>query len=180
MTAPAAGRVLGVDLGRRRIGVALSDSGRTVASPYATIPAPAGGPAPSRPGPGVADSPAATTAAAVAAVAEETGATLVVVGLPLTLDGGRGPAAEAAEEVVAALRARLEPNAVPVVTHDERLTTVVAERSLRAGGRSNRRRRSVVDQAAATVLLQSWLDRQRTVTHVGGAGDGTDPAAGSR
>jgi putative Holliday junction resolvase len=104
----------------------------------------------------------------------------VVVGLPLTLDGGRGPAAEAAEEVVAALRARLEPNAVPVVTHDERLTTVVAERSLRAGGRSNRRRRSVVDQAAATVLLQSWLDRQRTVTHVGGAGDGTDPAAGSR
>jgi putative Holliday junction resolvase len=149
MSAPSAGRALGVDLGRRRIGVALSNSGRTMASPYATLAAPGSG------------DDAEATAAALATLVEETAATVVVVGLPLSLDGRRGPAAEAAEAVAAALSRRLGADGAPVVLHDERLTTVAAEQALAQSGRRARHRRPVVDQAAATVLLQSWLDGQR-------------------
>ena len=98
--------------------------------------------------------------ARVAEIVSEVGAGLVVVGLPLSLDGTKGPAARAALEEVEALRAVLD---VPVESHDERLTSVTANRSLTAAGVTGRRRRraraaGAVDQAAATVLLQSWLD----------------------
>jgi putative Holliday junction resolvase len=88
----------------------------------------------------------------------------VVVGLPLSLDGGTGPAARAALEEAEALRAVLD---VPVECHDERLTSVTANRSLTEAGVTGRRRRrareaGAVDQAAATVLLQSWLDGHAT------------------
>jgi putative Holliday junction resolvase len=88
----------------------------------------------------------------------------VVVGLPRTLAGRDGPAARAALEYAGAL-ARAVP--VPVRMVDERLTTVVADRTLSERGVRGRRRRSVVDQAAAVAILQGWLDAR---THR--AGDG--------
>jgi len=101
--------------------------------------------------------------AKVAEIVSEVGAGLVVVGLPLSLDGGEGPAARSAREEADDLRALLD---VPVECHDERLTSVSANRSLTEAGVTGRRRRraraaGAVDQAAATVLLQSWLDGKR-------------------
>jgi len=140
---PGRGRVAALDLGVRRIGVAFSDSGRTIASPWGTI---------QRSG-----DPARDRAAVVEAV-REVEASTVVVGLPLSLSGEVGPAARAALEEAAALRVLLEPLGVSVETADERFTTVEAERSLRAAGRTGKQARRVVDSAAAMVLLQAWLD----------------------
>ncbi len=99
----------------------------------------------------------------VAEIVAEVGAGLVVVGLPLSLDGRKGPAARAALEEAQALREELD---VPVECHDERLTSVSANRALTEAGVTGRRRRrarqaGAVDQAAAAVLLQSWLDSHR-------------------
>jgi len=138
--------VVGVDLGERRIGVAVSDGTGTLASPRATI---------ERSGDGDAHWEALT------ALVEEVGAGRVVVGLPLSLNGRRGPAARAAQADADELARRLEPGGVTVETFDERLTTVSAERSLAAAGRLGQKRRQVVDQAAAAVLLQAWLDTRR-------------------
>jgi len=138
--------VAAVDLGSRRIGVAVSDGTGTLASPRCTV---------ERSG-----DPDADRASVVAAVLEA-GAGHLVVGLPLSLDGRRRRAAVAAEEEATALRALLAPEGVDVETFDERLTTVSAERALAAAGRSGRTRRRVVDQAAAAVLLQTWLDARR-------------------
>jgi putative Holliday junction resolvase len=137
------GRVAALDLGARRIGVAFSDSARTLASPWGTI---------ERSG-----DPARDRVAVVDAVCEVEAST-VVVGLPLSLSGDLGPAARAALDEAAALRALLEPLGVAVETADERFTTVEAERSLRAAGRTGPAARRVVDSAAAMVLLQAWLD----------------------
>jgi putative Holliday junction resolvase len=133
-------RAIALDLGSRRIGVALSDSGGTVATPYETV---------QRSGDRARDH------RRVAALAEETGAEVVVVGLPLSLDGKVGPAARAILDEVGELRVALP---VEVVTWDERLSTVEAERSLRAMKVRKGDRRRVVDRLAATVILQSWLD----------------------
>jgi putative Holliday junction resolvase len=138
-----AGRVLGVDLGSRRIGIALSDPGGVLASPLRVLTR-------------GADHHADHTA--LAGVVAETGAQVVVVGLPLSLDGRAGPAARAVQEEVAELR-RVLPVAVELV--DERLTTVTAGRGLRAAGVRARKQRPLVDQAAAAVILQAWLDRSR-------------------
>jgi putative Holliday junction resolvase len=105
--------------------------------------------------------------ARVAAIVEEVGAGLVVVGLPLSMDGSHGPAAQAALEEAEALRQVLD---VPVECHDERLTSVTANRSLTQAGVTGRRRRKArgdgaVDQAAAAVMLQSWLDTRRNGGH---------------
>jgi putative Holliday junction resolvase len=136
-------RALALDIGTRRVGVALSDSGGTVATPYEVI---------HRSGDHAADH------RRVAALVDEAGAEVVVVGLPLSLDGSLGPSARAILAEVDELRAAL---AVEVVTWDERLSTVEAERSLRAMGVRKGDRRRVVDQVAATVILQSWLDAGR-------------------
>lgn len=133
-------RAVGVDLGERRIGIALSDSGGTVATPWTKV---------ERSGSQARDH------RQIAALVEEAEADCVVVGLPLSLDGSVGPAAERALAEAERLRAVL---AVPVETYDERLTTVTAERVLREQGVTGRRRRQVVDQVAASVLLQAWLD----------------------
>ena len=138
------GRVAALDLGSKRIGVAYSDSGRRLASPWGTIER-SGDPARDR--------------GAVLDAVREVEASTVVVGLPLSLSGAAGPAARAALAEAEALRRVLEPLGVSVETADERLTTVEAERSLRAAGRTGRAARSVVDSAAAMVLLQAWLDR---------------------
>ncbi|HWE66972.1 MAG TPA: Holliday junction resolvase RuvX [Acidimicrobiales bacterium] len=137
---------MALDLGSRRIGVAFSDSGRTVASPWGMV-ARSGDPGRDR--------------SAVLDVVHEMEAVLVVVGLPLSLSGVQGPAAKAALAEVAALRALLEPMGVAVETADERFTTTEAQRSLTAAGRKGKASRSVIDSAAAMVLLQSWLDGAR-------------------
>jgi putative Holliday junction resolvase len=140
----ATGRAVALDLGSRRIGIAFSDTARTLASPWGMVER-SGDPARDR--------------AAVLAAVREMGAVVVVVGLPLSLTGASGPAARAALDEVALLRADLEPLGVAVETADERFTTVEAQRSLTAAGRTGKTSRSVIDSAAAMVLLQSWLDR---------------------
>ncbi len=136
------GRVLGVDLGARRIGLALSDPGRTVASPWRVLER--------------AAEPDADYRAIVAAARAED-VTTIVVGLPLSLSGDEGPAAKAAREEMHALQAVAEGD-IQVVAYDERLTTVTAERSLTEARMRRDARRRVVDKVAAAVMLQSWLD----------------------
>ena len=136
-------RALGLDLGTRRIGVAISDDAGTIASPIETL---------------TRGRDHAADHAAVAALVEEWGAGIVVVGLPLSLDGTNGPAATSALAEADELRAALE---VPVETCDERFTTVTADHQLREQGVRGKRRTAVIDQAAAAILLQSWLDQRR-------------------
>jgi putative holliday junction resolvase len=134
-------RVLGLDLGAKRIGVAVSDSGRRVATPIQVL---------ARAGDRGRDH------RAIADLVAEWEAGLVVVGLPVTLKGDVGIAAEGVLDEVAALREVLP---VPVDTYDERLTTVTADRSLMDQHLRAPARRKVVDKVAAAVLLQAWLDR---------------------
>jgi putative Holliday junction resolvase len=131
-------KVVGLDLGERRIGVAVS-VGR-VAVPHSTVER-------------TAD--AGRDRAQLVQLVDQLGADRVVVGLPLSLDGSRGPAALRAEEEAERLAAELS---VPVELVDERLSTVAATRSLRAAGVGGRAARQVVDQVAASVFLQAWLD----------------------
>lgn len=142
-------RVLALDLGSRRIGVAVSDASGTLASPRVVLERAA-----SR----------RVDHNAVAALVAEVGAERVVVGLPLSLDGNVGPAVRLVLDEVQELEARLP---VPVECHDERFTTVSAARALQSGGMSERARRRVVDKAAAAVLLQSWLDERRNRERAG-------------
>jgi putative Holliday junction resolvase len=138
----SAGRVLGLDLGDVRIGVAISDPDRRLAVPLGTVQV-------GRP-PG--------EMRAVADLVRAYDVTLVVIGEPVSLDGVRRERATHAANFAQALRAMLP---VPVALHDERLSTAEAERSLREAGVTGKRRRSVVDAAAAQVILQAWLDAQR-------------------
>ncbi|HTN78355.1 MAG TPA: Holliday junction resolvase RuvX [Acidimicrobiales bacterium] len=135
-------RVLALDLGSKRIGVAVSDPTESIASPDRVI---------ERTGSRARDHKA------IAAVVDEWEAELVVIGLPLSLSGADGPAARATREEAAELEAALT---VPVVVHDERLTTVTASRTLREAKMTADARRRVVDKVAAAVLLQSWLDER--------------------
>ena len=137
------GRAVGIDLGTRRIGVAVSDSARTMALPRTTV---------VRTG-----DPQRDRRTLVDLILEEE-ATVVVVGLPLSLDGSPRRAATEAAAEAAELAALLEPHGVGVELFDERLTTVTAHQALAAGGTRERARRPVVDQAAAAVLLGAWLD----------------------
>jgi putative Holliday junction resolvase len=136
--------VLGVDLGSRRIGLALSDPSRTIASPLVVL---------TRSKDPVADRRAIVHEARQAEVA------LMVVGLPLSLDGSDGPAARAARLEVREL-ALVAGDDLPVVLHDERLTTISAERSLAEANVPRDERRRVVDKVAAAVMLQAFLDAQ--------------------
>lgn len=135
---PERGRVLGLDLGDVRIGVAISDPERRLAVPLGTIHT--GAPADLK---------------AVASLVRDNEVSLVVVGHPLLLSGEAGDRARHAEAFVDALRSVLE---VPVVLQDERLSTVEADRALREAGASGARRRAAVDRSAATVILQAYLD----------------------
>ena len=143
------GRVLGLDLGDARIGVAVSDQDRTVALPVGTVTV-------GRP-PGELH--------AIATMVSEQDVTLVVVGEPLSMDGSRGARAEQAAAFAEALRAVLS---VPVVLHDERLSTVEGERRLREAGIHGRAGRAVIDAMAAQVILQAWLDLRRGSARPGG------------
>jgi putative Holliday junction resolvase len=143
-------RVLGVDLGERRIGIAVTDRSGTLASPHATL--------------GRADQRAEDHRALVA-VAVELDADQIVVGLPRSLSGELGPAARAVLDEVEVLRATARASGIEVDTYDERFSTMIAQRNLRDAHprRSTRRRaqRESVDASAAAVILQSWLDARR-------------------
>ncbi|MDH4278107.1 MAG: Holliday junction resolvase RuvX [Acidimicrobiia bacterium] len=141
------GRAIGLDLGDRRIGVAVCDAGRTVATPSEIVQR-------------VGDRPVEHDL--IAEIVDRTEATVVVVGLPLSLDGSVGPAARKVLSEVKALRRRLGPGGVEVVTHDERNTTTTAANSLADAGIGSRKGRGVVDQVAAAVILQSWIDANRS------------------
>lgn len=138
--AAPAGRVVGLDFGARRIGVAVSDSARTVATPFETI---------KRVGDRTVEH------GRIADIVDETEATAVVVGLPLSLDGSEGAAVRLVRSEIRGLAKRLP---IPIETYDERFTTVTADRSLRVTGTRKQARRDVIDQVAAAVLLQGWLD----------------------
>jgi putative holliday junction resolvase len=135
------GPILGLDVGRTRIGVAISDPEGRIAVPMDTL---------------QAGSPADLDA--IASIAAEHAVTEVVVGLPLHMSGARGPEAEEAESFAARLALLL---GLPVHLQDERLSTVEAHRSLAAAGSTSRARRTVVDRSAAAVILQAYLDRRR-------------------
>jgi len=136
-------RALGIDLGSKRIGVALADSAGTVATPYEVVP---------RSGDRARDH------RRIAELAEEAGVEQLVVGLPLSLDGSVGPAAQAALDEVDEIALA---TGLPVETWDERFTTVTADRDLLAMNMKAPARRRVVDKVAAAVMLQAWLDHRR-------------------
>jgi putative Holliday junction resolvase len=139
MTWRAMNRILGLDFGRARIGVSISDELQMLAHPLETIPA--------------NEEPASR----VAEIVREKQVDHVVAGIPRQMNGQIGTAATEALEFVEKLRAILP---CPVVTWDERLTTVAAHRALRDAGKKTRHTRSYVDQVAAQMILQSYLDRR--------------------
>ncbi|MGD9960205.1 Holliday junction resolvase RuvX [Nocardioides sp.] len=142
------GTRLGIDPGDARIGVARSDPSGYLATPVETVPRASG------------------DLARLAAIVLEEGAVEVVVGLPRSLSGREGPAAVKAREFALTLARRIAP--VPVRLCDERLTTVSAESMLRERGRKGTKRRAVVDQVAAVVILQHALDTERSSGRVPG------------
>ncbi len=131
-------RALGIDLGTKRIGVAVSSG--TLSTPYEVV---------------ARSGSRRTDHARLAELVDETDAEVVVVGLPLSLDGSEGRAARSARAEVAELADTLS---VPVTTYDERLTTVTADRQLMDQALGAGARRQVVDKVAASVMLQAWLD----------------------
>ena len=133
---------LGIDVGDARIGVARSDPSGMMATPVETV----------RRGPGDLDR--------LRAISAEEDAVEVVVGLPRSLSGGEGPAAIKVRAFAAEIAAAVAPLTVRLC--DERLSTVTAEAVLRGQGRKGQKRRAVVDQAAAVVILQNALDTERS------------------
>jgi putative holliday junction resolvase len=132
---------LAVDVGSVRLGVASCDPDGLLASPIATV----------RRGSG--------DIAEIARLANDRDAMEIVVGLPTSLSGSAGQAAEQARDFAATLARVVAPIQVRLV--DERFTTVIAHAALQAGGRNSKERRSVIDQAAAALLLQGALDGER-------------------
>ena len=141
MTKVRRGVRLGVDVGQVRVGLASSDPDGLLATPVATL---------------VRDLEGGADQDDIVAHAREVSAIEVVVGLPRSLSGGEGLAADRSRDYAAALRRRARD--IPVRLMDERLTTVSAAAALRASGRSAKKGRAVVDQAAAVALLQGVLD----------------------
>lgn len=137
-----------------RIGVACSDPDGILATPVETVRRDRSGKHVRR----------------LAELAAELGAVEVVVGLPRTLADRTGPSAVDAMELADTLARRIAPT--PVRLADERLTTVSAQRSLRAAGVRAREQRAVIDQAAAVAILQSWLDQRRATRAAGEPADG--------
>lgn len=140
---PRGARLIGLDLGTRTIGVALSDVSLTIASPYGTL----------RRG------KLGRNAAEVAGIARKEGAGGIVVGHPLSMDGAAGPAAQGARDWAMALAAA---TGLPVALWDERLSSAAVNRMLIGEADMTRKRRAaVVDKAAAAYMLQSALDATR-------------------
>ena len=136
-------RVVGVDLGSKRIGIALSDPTRTVASPHVVIQR-------------AADQ--GLDHEAIVAIARETGATTIVVGLPLMTDGSRGIQGDKAEAFVEQLRRYTQ---LPIHMQDERYSTSEVEDLLISAGRCREERKKIIDSAAASIILQRFMDRRK-------------------
>jgi putative Holliday junction resolvase len=132
-------RILAIDHGTKRVGLALSDETGTIAQPLQFLPA----------------EPAAKLLDRLKEIAAERKVEQIVVGIPRNMNGTYGPAAEKARAFVASLKQVLT---VPVHTWDERLTTVQAHRALIETGMRREKRKERVDQTAAAILLQSYLD----------------------
>jgi putative Holliday junction resolvase len=135
-------RILALDHGTRRIGVALSDELKLIAQPLEYIPA----------------EPFAGFLARLKELLHDKEVEMILVGLPRNMDGSYGPAALKVQEFVAALKSAV---AVPIQTWDERLTSVMANRLLVEGQVRREKRKEKVDKMAAAILLQSFLDRPR-------------------
>lgn len=135
-------RVLAVDPGSKRVGLAVSDPTGTIAQALSTVPA----------------EPVESLAVRLAEIAKAQDARRIIVGLPLRMNGRHGPEAAAAQELADALR---KASGLPIELVDERLTTAEAERSLIAGGVRREKRKLSIDKVAATLLLQAHLDRKR-------------------
>lgn len=133
-------RALGIDFGDARIGLALSDELRMLAHPLETVP----------------NSPKALPR--IAQIVREKSVDAIVVGLPKNMDGSKGASAQKAETFAQSLR-EAHPG-VRIVLWDERMTTVAAQRALHEAGRNAKTSRPVLDQVAAQLILQGWLDSQ--------------------
>ncbi len=142
------GRVLGIDVGERRIGLAISDPTRTLARPLLTLTVAGAEEAVTR---------VACEIARLGQEEEEGGIAAIVVGLPLRLDGSPTGQTPKVKAFVEALRTR---TSVPIVQEDERLTSREAESRLAERERDWRRRKARLDAAAAAIILQDYLDRQ--------------------
>jgi putative holliday junction resolvase len=134
--------ILGIDFGRARIGLAISDELRLLAHPLETIPA------------------RKDALERISEIVRERKIDKIIVGVPRHLSGEFGESASEALAFTTKLRARLK---CTVEVWDERLTTVAAERALREAGKKTRKTRHIVDQVAAQMILQSYLDRERNV-----------------
>ena len=140
-------RVLGIDVGRRRVGLAISDPSGTLARPLTTLMVTS-----------AADAVDRVAAEATRLSSEEDGLAAIVVGVPARLDGSPTDETRSVAEFMAALTARVS---VPVVGGDERLTSREAESRLAVGERDWRRRKKKLDAAAAAIVLQDYLDQRR-------------------
>jgi putative Holliday junction resolvase len=136
-------RVLALDLGSKRIGVAVSDLTGTVASPLTVI---------------QRSKSRRHDHATIAKLVRDEEAELVVVGLPISMSGEEGPAAKAAKAESAALATLIN---VPIETYDERLSTVTAQRALTEAGVRGPAGRQVIDKIAAAIFLQAFLDGRK-------------------
>ncbi|WP_298814713.1 Holliday junction resolvase RuvX [Chloroflexus sp.] len=136
--------ILGLDVGERRIGVAIGDTGARIAAPVTTI----------------AAHPPERAIARIAHLVAERGVARVVVGLPLTMRGEHGPQAMAVQRFAETLAAAIP---CPVELFDERLTSVAAEQMLRNLGLKPAKIRQQIDQVAASIILQDYLDAQRNL-----------------
>ena len=132
-------RILALDHGTKRVGVAVSDEMKMIATPLEYIPA----------------EPFAGFLARLREILREKEIELIIIGMPRNMDGSYGPAALRVQEFVAVLR---DAVAIPIKTLDERLTTVQAQKFLIQGNVRRDKRKTKVDQAAAAILLQSYLD----------------------
>ncbi len=148
-------RALGVDLGSKRVGIAVSDLSGTIASALTTV---------------HRSKSRRHDHAEIAKLVRVEECSVVVVGLPLSLDGSSGPAARGATTEA---RQMATVVGVPVEMYDERFTTVTAEQAMRDAGLSGQRQRQIVDKMAAAVMLQAWLDHRRnTWAGTGGSNGG--------
>ena len=134
-------RALGIDLGEVRIGIAISDELRMLAHPLETIHL----------------KECTDPLARIAEITERDAVDIIILGLARNMDGSYGPAAEKARSFAEQLRARVD---CEVRLWDERLTSVAAQRALHESGRSVKQSRPIIDQVAAQLILQGWLDSQ--------------------
>ena len=135
------GRIIGLDPGERRVGIAVADPTGTIASPERYI-----------------DTATEEPEAAIADLCRELGVATIVIGLPVALDGREGPSAQAARTLGAKVE---QATGITVEYHDERFTSVTAEHALISGGVRRKKRKEKRDQVAAAVMLQGYLDARR-------------------